>query len=76
LKGIVFDTRWQDPEDIRKFKGLLAELSGRKIEDFNRLVPRLQPGNAFREAPASLYEFGDIWAEADTSRWKDTKRIL
>jgi len=38
LKGIVFYTRWQHPEDRREFKGLLAELSGRKIEDFEQTM--------------------------------------
>ncbi len=37
-EGIVFDTRLRDWEDTRKVKGLLVELSGRKIEDFEQTM--------------------------------------
>jgi hypothetical protein len=38
VRGIVYDDRFADWEDRRKFKGLLAELSGGKIEDFEQTM--------------------------------------
>ena len=38
VRGIVYDDRFVDWEDGRKFKGLRAELSGRKIEDFEQTM--------------------------------------
>ena len=38
FRGIFYDEYLADREDVRKLNSLLADLSGRKIEDFERMA--------------------------------------
>ncbi len=58
-KGIWYNEKLADPEDVKKFNYLLAVLSGRTVEEFEReanLDPLIRPGYSRRVIDEHLFQ--------------------